>query len=148
MITVSGTVAAVWKQESARIVAGLLRMVRDVGLAEELAQDALVAALEQWPAAGVPDAPAAWLTTVARRRAVDPLRRSGRLDRLPDDRLLDEGPGPAAEAADGPDDVLRLALLTCHPALAREERTAMTLRLVAGLSPAEIGRAFLLHEPQ
>ena len=144
--------AATWRAESATIVGGLVRMVGDVGLAEELAQDALVAALEQWPATGVPDAPAAWLTTVARRRAVDHLRRSGRLEALPDDHLPgpvpDDRPAPAAEAADGPDDVLRLALLTCHPALAREERTAMTLRLVAGLSTAEIGRAFLLHEPQ
>ncbi|MFC5065443.1 DUF6596 domain-containing protein [Actinomycetospora atypica] len=152
--------AAVWRAESATLVGGLVRLVGDVGLAEELAQDALVAALEQWPGAGVPDAPAAWLTTVARRRAVDHLRRSGRLTGLPDEGLPDDRapagppddrPGPAGEpgaTSEGPDDVLRLALLTCHPELAREERTAMTLRLVAGLSTAEIGRAFLLHEPQ
>ncbi|WP_018330275.1 DUF6596 domain-containing protein [Actinomycetospora chiangmaiensis] len=135
--------AAVWRAESATIVGGLVRMVGDVGLAEELAQDALVAALEQWPAAGVPDAPAAWLTTVARRRAVDHLRRAGRLADLPDDEASPAVADPAA-----PDDVLRLVLLTCHPALARDERTAMTLRLVAGLSTAEIARALLLHEPQ
>ncbi|MDL5156735.1 DUF6596 domain-containing protein [Actinomycetospora termitidis] len=135
--------AAVWRAESATIVGGLVRMVGDVGLAEELAQDALVAALEQWPTAGVPDAPAAWLTTVARRRAVDHLRRVGRLD------VLDEaGPAPDDEPVPDTDDAVRLMLLTCHPALAREERTAMTLRLVAGLSTAEIARAFLLHEPQ
>ncbi|MEJ2870687.1 DUF6596 domain-containing protein [Actinomycetospora sp. OC33-EN08] len=136
--------AAVWRSESATIVGGLVRMVGDVGLAEELAQDALVAALEQWPGAGVPDAPAAWLTTVARRRAIDHLRRTDRLTDLPDD-----GPPPHTTAdPPDPDDVLRLVLLTCHPDLAREERTAMTLRLVAGLSTAEIARAFLLHEPQ
>jgi RNA polymerase sigma factor (sigma-70 family) len=136
--------AAVWRAESATIVGGLVRLVGDVGLAEELAQDALVAALEQWPHGGVPDAPAAWLTTVARRRAVDHLRRTGRLAELPDDGT---SPAPEPDAA-APDDVLRLVLLTCHPALARDERTAMTLRLVAGLSTAEIARAFLLHEPQ
>jgi RNA polymerase sigma factor (sigma-70 family) len=139
-------VADHWRQESATIVATLVRMVGDVGLAEELAQDALVAALEQWPRTGVPDEPGAWLTTVARRRAVDHLRRTGRLEALGDD------PGPeSAAAGDGAGedaDVLRLMLLTCHPDLAREERTAMTLRLVAGLETAEIARAFLLHEQQ
>ncbi|GAA4829729.1 hypothetical protein GCM10023201_16650 [Actinomycetospora corticicola] len=139
--------AAVWRAESATIVGGLVRLVGDVGLAEELAQDALVAALEQWPAAGVPDTPAAWLTTVARRRALDHLRRTGRLEGLPDDGWAPEAPAPPSGATT-PDDVLRLVLLTCHPALAREERTALTLRLVAGLSTAEIARAFLLHEPQ
>ncbi len=154
---VQAVVADHWRRESATIVATLVRMVGDVGLAEELAQDALVAALEQWPRSGIPDEPGAWLTTVARRRAVDHLRRTGRL------AALDDDPAPASAAApgDGADsdatdgnatdsdaDVLRLMLLTCHPDLAREERTAMTLRLVAGLETAEIARAFLLHEQQ
>ncbi len=141
-------VADHWRRESATIVATLVRMVGDVGLAEELAQDALVAALEQWPQAGIPDEPGAWLTTVARRRAVDHLRRTGRLEALDDDPARDSRPVPDDEAGGGGDDVLRLMLLTCHPALAREERTAMTLRLVAGLETAEIARAFLLHEQQ
>jgi predicted RNA polymerase sigma factor len=142
-------VADHWRQESATIVATLVRMVGDVGLAEELAQDALVAALEQWPRAGIPDEPAAWLTTVARRRTVDHLRRTGRLEALDHDPSRAPGPVPDDRSGDdGGDDVLRLMLLTCHPALARDERTAMTLRLVAGLDTAEIARAFLLHEQQ
>jgi RNA polymerase sigma factor (sigma-70 family) len=136
---VRGTVEAVWKQESARIVAGLLRMVHDVGLAEELAQDALVAALEQWPAQGVPDNPAAWLTTIAKRRAVDHLRRARRLDAGADlERAADEQPAP--------DDVLRLMFISCHPVLPAQSRAALTLRVVAGLSPGEIARAFLVGE--
>lgn len=138
MIDVRATVGAVWKQESARIVAALLRMVHDVGLAEELAQDALVAAMEQWPAEGVPDNPGAWLTTVARRKAVDHLRRFKRFDGT------DTEPRAAAEQSD---DVLRLMFISCHPVLPRPARVALTLRVVAGLSPAEIARAFLVGEP-
>jgi predicted RNA polymerase sigma factor len=138
-MSVQGTVEAVWKQESARIVAGLLRTVHDVGLAEEIAQDALVAALEQWPAQGVPDNPAAWLTTVAKRRAIDHLRRAQRLDTS--DALARE---PAPEPT--PDDVLRLMFVSCHPVLPRPARVALTLRVVAGLSPGEIARAFLVGE--
>ncbi len=143
---VQAAVADHWRRESATIVATLVRMVGDVGLAEELAQDALVAALEQWPRSGIPDEPGAWLTTVARRRAVDHLRRAGRLAAL--DEEPPPGTGPPDEAGVRDDDVLRLMLLTCHPDLAREERTAMTLRLVAGLETTEIARAFLLHEQQ
>ena len=134
---------SLWKQESASVVATVTRMVSDVGLAEELAQEALVAALEQWPRDGAPAAPAAWLTTVARRRAVDHLRRSRRLE------VLDPETAPGAQETapvEDPDDALRLMFLSCHPALARDERVAMTLRLVAGLSSAEIARAFLVHE--
>jgi RNA polymerase sigma factor (sigma-70 family) len=137
---VAATVAVVWKQESARIVAGLLRLVHDVGLAEELAQDALVAALEQWPAAGVPDNPAAWLTTTAKRRAIDHLRRSERLSAI-------TGEVPQQPEED-PDDVLRLMFISCHPALSAHQRVALTLRVIAGLAPAEIARAFLVTEPE
>jgi RNA polymerase sigma factor (sigma-70 family) len=137
------TIDAVWRLESARIIAGLTRMVRDVGLAEEFAQEALLAALEQWPTSGVPDNPAAWLTTIAKRRAVDHIRRSQREERTQEQlaRDLDRAPDPQ------PDDVLRLMFLSCHPILPAEARTALTLRLVAGLSTAEIARAFLVTEP-
>ncbi|WP_052849604.1 DUF6596 domain-containing protein [Streptomyces avicenniae] len=134
-------IGAVWKAESARIVAGLVALVRDVGLAEELAQDALVAALEQWPVQGVPDAPGAWLTAVARRRAVDRLRRGERAERAHEEAGRTPGAAPEAEG-----DVLRLMFLTCHPALPAGERTALTLRLVGGLSTGEIARAYLLPE--
>jgi predicted RNA polymerase sigma factor len=138
-VSVRGTVEAVWKQESAHIVAGLLRTVHDLGLAEELAQDALVAALEQWPSEGVPDNPAAWLTTVAKRRAIDHLRRAQRLD---------TSASPELPADDEParDDVLRLMFISCHPVLSTAARVALTLRVVAGLSPGEIARAFLTGE--
>ncbi|GIE85579.1 DUF6596 domain-containing protein [Actinoplanes regularis] len=138
MTDLSATVGAVWRQESARIVAGLLRLVRDVGLAEELAQDALVAALEQWPVTGIPDNPGAWLTTTAKRRAVDHIRRSRNRERLAPD--LARPPEPTE------DDVLRLMFTSCHPVLPTEARVALTLRVVAGLSPAEIARAFLVSE--
>lgn len=134
-------VRSVWQRESAAVVAVLVRMLGDVGTAEEIAQEAIVSALEQWPVHGVPDRPGAWLTTVARRRAVDHLRRTRRLEPLTDD-------GPATAAPPDGSDVLRLMLLTCHPALNRGEQVAMTLRLVAGLSTAEIGRALLVHEPR
>jgi RNA polymerase sigma factor (sigma-70 family) len=133
------TVDAVWKLESAKIVAGLTRIVHDVGLAEELAQDALVAALEQWPHSGVPDNPAAWLMTAAKRRAVDHLRRSERLARKQEQlaRDIDQDTGPE------PDDVLRLMFVSCHPILPTAARVALTLRLLGGLTVEEIARAFL-----
>ena len=143
-------VGEIWREESARIVAGLARLLAgDVGLAEELAQDALVAALEQWPSAGVPDNPAAWLTTVARRRAVDTLRRRSRADAGYAElahRLSDE-PEPEPSDPDAvADDVLRLMVVSCHPVLTREARIALTLRVVAGLRTDEIARAFLVTE--
>lgn len=136
------TIDAVWKMESAKIIAGLTRMVRDVGLAEELAQDALVAALEQWPRTGVPDNPGAWLTTTAKRRAVDHIRRSQRLERKQEQlaHALESEQQPEPEQ----DDVLRLMLISCHPVLPTEARTALTLRLLGGLTAEEIARAFLV----
>lgn len=142
------TVDAAWKLESAKIVASLTRMVRDVGLAEELAQDALVAALEQWPVSGVPDNPGAWLTTTAKRRAVDHLRRSQRLERKQEQLAheLGQQQGPDARSDAEPDDVLRLVLISCHPVLPTEARAALTLRLLGGLTAEEIARAFLVTE--
>ncbi|GLY66809.1 sigma-70 family RNA polymerase sigma factor [Amycolatopsis taiwanensis] len=142
MIDVRRTVDAIWKLESAAIIGGLTRMVHDVGLAEELAQDALVAALEQWPESGVPDNPGAWLMTTAKRRAIDRLRRSERLERRHEElaRELDQ-PRDVEH-----DDVLRLMFLSCHPVLPTEQRVALTLRVVGGLTAAEIGRAFLTTE--
>ena len=155
MTDVRRTVGAVWRLESARIVAGLMRMVHDVGLAEELAQDALVAALEQWPADGVPDNPGAWLMTIAKRRAVDHLRRAQRLGRRHEQLAHDltreqAGQRPAAggQTESQADDVLRLMFVSCHPALPTEARVALTLRVVAGLSAAEIARAYLVAEPE
>ena len=142
----------VWRMESARIVAGVARVVRDVGLAEELAHDALVAAMEQWPRDGVPDNPGAWLAATARRRAIDVIRREQNLARKTE--LLDEpGVAPAADAAVGDgatavgDDVLALLFATCHPAVARESRVALTLRLFGGLTTDEIAHAFLVPSP-
>ncbi|GAA0251646.1 RNA polymerase sigma factor [Cryptosporangium japonicum] len=142
MTELRGALDAVWRRESAKIIATLTRLVGDVGLAEELAQDALVAALEQWGVSGTPENPAAWLTTVAKRRAVDHVRRARRAERAHEDAA--RGPDPVA---DQPDDVLRLVFLTCHPVLPTEARVALTLRLVCGLSAAEIARAFLTDEP-
>ena len=146
------TIDAVWKLESARIIAGLARMVHDVGLAEELAQDALVSALEQWPETGVPDNPGAWLTAVAKRRAVDRLRRAKRLDAR-HEQLAHELAQPPPhesepEAAPERDDVLRLMFVSCHPVLSTEARVALTLRLLGGLTAEEIARAFLDSEPR
>ncbi|MFD5411709.1 sigma-70 family RNA polymerase sigma factor [Streptomyces nojiriensis] len=134
------TIDAVWKLESAKIIAGLTRMVRDVGLAEELAQDALVAALEQWPVSGIPDNPGAWLTTTARRRAVDRIRRDRRLTHKQEQLAheLEQQREPEQ------DDVLRLMLISCHPVLPTEARAALTLRLLGGLTAEEIARAFLV----
>ncbi|MCX4805272.1 sigma-70 family RNA polymerase sigma factor [Streptomyces sp. NBC_01214] len=134
------TIDAVWKLESAKIIAGLTRMVHDVGLAEELAQDALVAALEQWPVAGIPDNPGAWLTTTAKRRAVDHIRRDRRLTHK-QEQLAHE---LERQREPEQDDVLRLMLISCHPVLPTGARAALTLRLLGGLTTAEIARAFLV----
>ena len=131
-------VHAVWKIERPKLIAGLARMTRDVGLAEDLAQDALVAALERWPMAGIPDNPGAWLMATARRRAIDVLRRSKRFERKSEElaRELDEereAAVPAADAAlddDIGDDLLRLIFTACHPILSTEARVALTLRLL------------------
>jgi RNA polymerase sigma factor (sigma-70 family) len=157
-VTTSDThraIDAVWRIESAKLIAGLTRLVRDVGVAEDLAQDALVAALERWPESGVPDNPGAWLMTTARYRAIDRLRRDKLLERkqdlvgveleaqleqsIPDlDAALDDHVG---------DDLLRLVFISCHPVLSTEARVALTLRLLGGLTTEEIARAFLVPEP-
>lgn len=154
MSDIHRTIDAVWRIESARLIAGVARLVRDVGLAEELAQDALVAALEQWPKSGVPDNPGAWLMATAKHRAIDSLRRGQLIARKhealecqllvenasiePDfDAMLDDDVG---------DDLLRLVFTACHPILSTEGRVALTLRLLGGLTTAEIARAFLLPE--
>jgi RNA polymerase sigma factor (sigma-70 family) len=149
------TIDAVWRIESARLIAGLTRMLRDVGLAEELAQDALVVALEQWPKSGVPDNPGAWLMTAAKHRAIDRLRRSKLLERkhvelLHELEAAQEQAVSEVEAAlDDPigDDLLRLMFTACHPVLSVEARVALTLRLLGGLTTEEIARAFLQVEP-
>jgi RNA polymerase sigma factor (sigma-70 family) len=146
-----GAVAAVYRMESARLVAGLARLVRDVGLAEELAQDALVAALERWPASGVPENPGAWLMTTAKRRAIDLLRRGRRFGRkqgeLERARLALEALAAPDPPTDGVgDDLLRLLFVACHPVLPTDGRVALTLRLLAGLTTEEIARAFLVPE--
>ncbi|HEX4399201.1 MAG TPA: RNA polymerase sigma factor [Trebonia sp.] len=146
------TAEAVWRIESARLIAGLARVTGDVGLAEDLAQDALVAALEQWPATGVPDSPGAWLTAVARRRYVDGVRRQAVFDRKAEQigRELAEAEDPMDEIefdAHVEDDVLRLIFTACHPVLSRDARVALTLKLVAGLSTEQIARAFLVSTP-
>ncbi len=144
-----GAITEVWRRESTRLVAALTRMTRDLDLAEDLTQDALVAALEQWPATGVPDRPGAWLMTVAKRRAVDHFRRAGALrDRAP--LLAQEQEAIVRDLVDAvdhiEDDVLRLMFLTCHPVLTPESRAALCLRLVGGLTTAEIARAYLAKE--
>ena len=147
------TIDAVWRIESARLIAGIARLVRDVGLAEDLAQDALVAALERWPETGVPDNPGAWLMATAKHRAIDQLRRRSMLDRkheqlgheltewhhvAPDlDAAIDDAVG---------DDLLRLIFIACHPVLSTEARVALTLRMLGGLTTAEIARAYLVPE--
>src|SRR2546428_698651 len=149
-----GAIDAVWRIESARLIAGLTRIVRDLGLAEDLAQDALVAALEQWPKAGVPDNPGAWLMAVAKRRAIDQLRRRTLLERkheelgreLEAQREMAEADFHAAIDDDVGDDLLRLVFTACHPVLSTEARVALTLRLVGGLTTGEIARAFLVPE--
>ena len=148
-------VEAVWRIESPRLIAGLARMVRDVGLAEDLAQDALVAALETWPESGVPDNPGAWLMATAKRRGIDQLRRGATLERKQEElarelevRLGDEGEDIDAAIDDQVgDDLLNLIFTTCHPVLSTDARVALTLRLLGGLTTEEIARAFLVPEP-
>ncbi|WP_236003770.1 RNA polymerase sigma factor [Nonomuraea antri] len=135
--------------EAARLIAGLARLVRDVGLAEELAQDALVAALEQWPDGGVPSNPGAWLMTVAKRRAVDMIRRQERYERKLAEigRLLEDEEEEPPDVDEIQDDLLRLVFTACHPVLSTEARVALTLRVLGGLATDEIARAFLVPEP-
>jgi len=142
---------AVWRIESPRLIAGLTRMVRDVGLAEDLAQDALVIALERWPESGVPENPGAWLMATAKHRAIDVLRRGQTLERKQEEiaHELETWPEPDLDAAlddDIGDDLLRLVFTTCHPVLSTEARIALTLRLLGGLTTSEVARAFLAPE--
>jgi RNA polymerase sigma factor (sigma-70 family) len=144
---------AVWRIESPRLIAGLARMVRDVGLAEDLAQDALVAALQQWPESGVPDNPGAWLMAIGKRRAVDHFRRTSTLERKQEElgrelearRMAMPDPDAAIDDDFG-DDLLRLMFTACHPVLSKDARVALTLRLLGGLTTEEIARAFLVPE--
>ena len=148
-------IEAVWRIESARIIAGLARIVRDVGLAEELAQDALVAALQQWPESGIPDNPGAWLMATAKHRAIDHFRRNARIERKHEElgrelQAQQEMAVPDFHAAlddNVGDDLLRLVFISCHPVLSTEARVALTLRLLGGLTTDEIARAFLVPEP-
>ena len=152
---ISAPIEAVWRIESARLIAALTRMVGDIGLAEDLAQDALVAALEQWPESGIPRNPGAWLMATAKHRAIDLFRRNQRLERKHTElgyELLSRQAQDwqASEAAlDDPvgDDLLRLIFMTCHPVLSTEARVALTLRLLGGLTTEEIARAFLVPVP-
>jgi RNA polymerase sigma factor (sigma-70 family) len=157
-VTTSDThraIDAVWRIESPKIIAGLTRMVRDVGMAEEMAQDALVAALEQWPSSGVPNNPGAWLMTIAKRRAIDYFRRNKRVEQKHEELGYEmdarqEDSAAALEAAlddNVGDDLLRLMFISCHPVLSTEARVALTLRLLGGLTTEEIARAFLSPEP-
>jgi RNA polymerase sigma factor (sigma-70 family) len=147
-------IEAVWRIESARVIAGLSRLVRDVGVAEELAQDALVAALEQWPESGVPHNPGAWLMTIGKRKAIDLIRRRETLGRklaeigheLETGGEPNESPDTAAVEGDIDDDLLRLVFVSCHPVLPTEGRVALTLRLLGGLTTQEIARSFLVPE--
>jgi RNA polymerase sigma-70 factor, ECF subfamily len=147
------TIETVWRMESAKIIAKLARMLRDVGLAEELAQDALVTALEQWPKSGVPSNPGAWLMVTAKNRALDQLRRFKLLQRkhqiVAQEAELFVGATPTPDEVHDEigDDLLRLIFIACHPVLSTEARVALTLRLLGGLTTAEIARAFLLPEP-
>jgi RNA polymerase sigma factor (sigma-70 family) len=146
-------VDAVWRMESAKLIAALTRVTGDVGVAEELAQDALVAALERWPESGVPDKPGAWLMATAKHRAIDAFRRTQRLERKTEElgrelRVAESTEPDWAAALDEvvEDDVLRLVFISCHPVLSREARVALTLRLIGGLTTDEIARAFLVPE--
>jgi RNA polymerase sigma factor (sigma-70 family) len=157
-VTASDThraINAVWRIESARLIAGLARMVRDVGVAEDLAQEALLAALERWPESGIPDNPGAWLMATAKHRAIDLLRRSKLLERKHEElgreiEAQQEMAAPDLDAAIDAnigDDLLRLVFISCHPVLSTEARVALTLRLLGGLTTEEIARAFLVPEP-
>jgi RNA polymerase sigma factor (sigma-70 family) len=149
-----GAIDAVWRIESARIIAGVARIVRDVGLAEELAQDALVAALEQWPESGVPNNPGAWLMAIAKRRAIDLIRRKDTYQRklvelghqleIEGDSVEDDVEAILDETIE--DDLLRLVFTACHPVLTTDARVSLTLRLLGGLKTDEIARAFLAPE--
>jgi RNA polymerase sigma factor (sigma-70 family) len=147
------TIDAIWGIESAKVIARVARMVGDIGLAEDLAQDALVAALERWPATGVPDNPGAWLTATAKHKAIDLLRRRERLERRTGDLAHEATVAVAptvedeADTEDVGDDLLRLMFIACHPVLSRDARVALTLRMVGGLQTDEIARAFLVPEP-
>lgn len=151
---IHGTIDAIWRIESARIIAGLTRMVRDVGIAEDLAQDALVAALHQWPESGVPDNPGAWLMAASKHRAIDFLRRNTLLEQKHEElgrelEWLQQKPALDMERAlddDIGDDMLRLVFISCHPVLATEGKVALTLRLLGGLTTSEIARAYLVPE--
>ena len=147
-------IEAIWRIEQARLIAGLTRIVRDVGVAEELAQDALVAALEQWPKSGIPDNPGAWLMATAKHRAIDRFRRNKLAERKHDAlgyelELEQDAPPDPDEALDEDigDDLLRLVFAACHPVLSTEAQIALTLRLIGGLTTEEIARAFLVPEP-
>ena len=150
-----GAIEAVWRIESARLIAGLTRIVRDLGLAEDLSHDALVAALERWPESGIPDNPGAWLMATAKHRAIDLLRRTSRLERKHEElgRQLEAEQEMAMADFDNAidddvgDDLLRLMFISCHPVLSTEARVALTLRLLGGLTTEEIARAFLVAEP-
>lgn len=148
------TIDAVWRIESARLIGALTRLVRDVGLAEDLAQNALLAALEQWPQSGIPDKPGAWLMATAKHQAIDQIRRNVRLERKTEeigrDLELQQSQGePESFEVDEDmgDDILRLIFISCHPILSKEARLALTLRLLGGLTTDEIARAFLVPEP-
>jgi RNA polymerase sigma factor (sigma-70 family) len=148
------TIEAVWRIESARVIAGLTRLTRDVGLAEDLAQESLLAALEQWPQSGVPENPGAWLTATAKRRAIDLFRRNAVAERKHQDlardlATLEQTVPDLSSNLDDPigDDLLRLVFISCHPILSTESRAALTLRLLGGLTTPEIARAFLTPEP-
>jgi RNA polymerase sigma-70 factor (ECF subfamily) len=152
--SINGAIDAVWRIESPRLIAGLARIVRDIGVAEDLAQDALVAALEQWPKSGVPDNPGAWLMAAAKHRAIDYFRRNTLLERkheeLGREFATREMVVPDLTSAlddDVGDDLLRLVFVSCHPVLSTEARVALTLRLLGGLTTVEIARAFLVPEP-
>jgi RNA polymerase sigma factor (sigma-70 family) len=150
-----GAIDAVWRIEAPKVIAGLARIVRDVGVAEDLAQDALVAALEQWPSAGIPNNPGAWLMATAKHRAIDLLRRKTLLDRKHQElgyeiEIEQSLTAPDLDAAlddDVGDDLLRLVFTACHPVLSTEARVALTLRMLGGLTTDEIARAFLSSEP-
>ena len=153
--SVYGAIEALWRIESARLIAVVSRLVRDVGIAEDFAQEALVAALEQWPKTGIPEKPGAWLMTTAKNRALDFLRRKAMLERKHNElsHELDNRTERAWEEFGGGmdddigDDLLRLVFIACHPVLRPDGRVALTLRLLGGLTTQEIARAFLVPEP-
>lgn len=149
MTDTRAAIDALWRFESPRVIAALVRIVRDVDLAEDLAHDALVEALERWPSTGVPDRPGAWLTTTAKRRAIDRFRRDENLQRKYAEiaHALEETVAVVEPDEDAGDDMLRLIFIACHPVLSREARAALTLRLLGGLTTDEIAHAFLVSEP-